>query len=56
MRFRPSVGVDILRLIPLGGAEMDMAKYPGRAVAAVNAWFLYRSEGVFNPDIETYRV
>lgn len=55
MRLRPGVGVDISRLVPPGGAEIDGARYPGGVSAAFNAWVLHRDEEIFGPDVETYR-
>jgi cytochrome P450 len=55
MRLRPGVGVDISRLVPPGGAEIDGRRYPGGIVAAFNGWVLHRDEEVFGPDVETYR-
>ena len=55
MRLRPGVGVDISRLVPPGGAEIDGQKYPGGTSVAVNAWVIHRDEEVFGPDVETFQ-
>lgn len=55
MRLRPGVGVDISRLVPPGGAEIDGKTYSGGVAVAFNAWVLHRDEEIFGPDVETYR-
>ncbi|KAI9711044.1 MAG: hypothetical protein M1820_002482 [Bogoriella megaspora] len=55
MRLRPAVGLNIERVIPPEGAEIDGTRYPGDAVAAVNGWVLHRDKTRFGQDADIYR-
>jgi len=55
MRVRPAVGLNICRHVPLGGAEIDGVKYPGRTRVALNGWVLHRDRGVFGDDADVFR-
>ncbi|GAB1732168.1 hypothetical protein NU195Hw_g4308t1 [Hortaea werneckii] len=55
MRLRPAVGLNITRLTPPGGAEIDGQQIPGGVRIALNAWVLHRNEEVFGPDAKVYR-
>ncbi|OTA33106.1 hypothetical protein BTJ68_06362 [Hortaea werneckii EXF-2000] len=54
MRLRPAVGLNITRLTPPGGAEIDGQQIPGGVRIALNAWVLHRNEEVFGPDAKVY--
>jgi cytochrome P450 len=55
MRIRPAVGLNISRLIPPGGAEIDGTWLPEGTSVAVNGWVLHRDKKVFGEDAEEYR-
>jgi cytochrome P450 len=55
MRIRPAVGLNITRLIPPEGAEIDGTWYPGGTRVALNGWVLHRNEAVFGRDVKVYR-
>jgi cytochrome P450 len=55
MRLRPAVGVNITRLVPPGGTELDGIKLPAGTRIAVNGWVLHRDQNVFGQDVERYR-
>jgi len=55
MRVRPAVGVNITRLVPPGGAEIDGTWLPGGTSVAVNGWVLHKDKKIFGEDAEVYR-
>lgn len=55
MRLRPAVGLNITRLVPKGGAEIDGTWFPGGTRLALNAWVLHRNEEVFGQDCRNFR-
>jgi cytochrome P450 len=55
MRVRPAVGLNITRLIPPGGADVDGTFFPGGTRVAVNGWVLHRDKGIFGEDVEVFR-
>jgi cytochrome P450 len=55
MRVRPAVGVNITRLIPQGGAEIDGTFLPAGTAVAVNGWVLHRDQKVFGEDADVYQ-
>src|ERR1700761_2374288 len=55
MRVRPAVGVNITRLVPPEGAELDGHFFPGGASIAVNGWVLHRDKEVFGDDADDFR-
>lgn len=55
MRVRPAVGVNITRLIPQGGAEIDGTWLPGGTSVAVNGWVLHKDRKIFGDDTDDYR-
>ena len=55
MRVRPAVGLDITRLVPPGGAEINGTKFPGGTRVALNAWPLHRDKEIFGADADVYR-
>lgn len=55
MRVRPAVGLNIGRLAPPGGANLDGQKFPEGTRLAVNGWVLHRDRGVFGQDADIYR-
>ena len=55
MRMRPAVGLNISRLVPPGGAEIDGVKLPAGTEVAVNAWVLHRDRDVFGEDADIFR-
>ncbi|EME48373.1 hypothetical protein DOTSEDRAFT_161862 [Dothistroma septosporum NZE10] len=54
MRVRPAVGLNISRLVPPEGAEIDGHQLPGGTRVALNGWVLHRNK-VFGDDYEVYR-
>ena len=55
MRVRPAVGLNITRLIPKDGAQVDGTFYPGGTRVALNGWVLHRNESIFGRDPKVYR-
>ncbi len=55
MRVRPAVGLNITRLIPPEGAELDGHFFAGGTRIAVNGWVLHRDKPTFGEDADVYR-
>jgi cytochrome P450 len=55
MRVRPAVGLNITRLVPPEGAEIDGRRFPGGTRVALNAWVLHRNAEIFGRDPKVYR-
>ena len=55
MRMRPAVGLNITRLVPPGGADIDGRHFPGSTRVAVNGWVLHRDRRIFGEDVEVFR-
>lgn len=55
MRVRPAVGLNISRLVPPEGAELDGQFFPGGTTVAVNGWVLHRDRATFGADADVYR-
>lgn len=55
MRLRPAVGLNITRLVPAEGTEIDGTSFPGGTRVALNGWVLHRNEAVFGRDPKLYR-
>ncbi|KUI65370.1 Pisatin demethylase [Cytospora mali] len=55
MRVRPAVGLNIVRVVPPEGAELDGQFFPGGVTIAANGWVLHRDKATFGEDAEVYR-
>lgn len=55
MRVRPAVGLNITRVVPPEGAELDGHFFPGGVSVAVNGWVLHQDKATFGEDAEAYR-
>ena len=55
MRLRPAVGLNITRLVPPEGAELDGQRFPGGVAIAANGWVLHRDREVFGADADDFR-
>ena len=55
MRIRPAVGLNISRLVPPEGAELDGHFFPGGTSVAVNGWVLHRDREAFGQDADDFR-
>ncbi|KAK0271801.1 hypothetical protein LTR35_013277 [Friedmanniomyces endolithicus] len=55
MRLRPAVGLNITRLVPPEGAEIDGKRFPGGIRVALNGWVLHRDVEIFGQDSKVYR-
>lgn len=55
MRIRPAVGLNITRLTPPEGAELDGHRFPGGVSIAANGWVLHRDKEVFGEDADVFR-
>ncbi|KEZ40095.1 hypothetical protein SAPIO_CDS9109 [Scedosporium apiospermum] len=55
MRIRPAVGLNITRVVPPEGAELDGISLEGGTVVAVNGWVLHRDKATFGQDADVYR-
>jgi hypothetical protein len=55
MRVRPAVGLNITRLVPPEGAELDGHFFPGGTAIACNGWVLHRDKEIFGQDADDFR-
>lgn len=55
MRVRPAVGLNITRVVPPEGAELDGHRFPGGVTVAANGWVLHRDREVFGADADEFR-
>ena len=55
MRVRPAVGVNITRLAPPEGCELDGEFFPGGTRLALNGWVLHRDRPMFGQDADDFR-
>lgn len=55
MRVRPAVGLNITRVVPPEGAELDGHSLPGGVSVAVNGWVLHRDRATFGEDADVFR-
>lgn len=55
MRVRPAVGLNITRLVPPEGAELDGHFFPGGTSIAANGWVLHRDKATFGMDADEWR-
>ncbi|KAL1900637.1 hypothetical protein Sste5346_002362 [Sporothrix stenoceras] len=55
MRVRPAVGLNITRLVPPEGAELDGIFFPGGTRVAVNGWVIHRDRATFGEDADEFR-
>ncbi|KAK3307209.1 cytochrome P450 [Chaetomium strumarium] len=55
MRVRPAVGLNITRLVPPEGAELDGHFFPGGVSVACNGWVLHRDRDIFGQDADDFR-
>lgn len=55
MRVRPAVGLNISRVVPPEGAELDGQFFPGGVDVSINGWVLHRDPIVFGEDADIYR-
>ena len=56
MRVRPAVGLNITRLVPPEGTELEgLGHFPGGTSIAVNGWVLHRDKEVFGQDADVFR-
>jgi cytochrome P450 len=55
MRIRPAVGLNITRLVPPEGVELDGHFFPGGTSIAINGWVLHRDKDVFGQDADVFR-
>jgi len=52
---RPAVGLNITRLVPPEGAELDGHHFPGGVSIAANGWVLHRDKETFGDDADDFR-
>ncbi|PIB00420.1 Pisatin demethylase [Cercospora beticola] len=55
MRVRPAVGLNITRLVPPAGAEIEGNSLPGGTQVALNGWVLHRDQEIFGADAHLFR-
>ena len=55
MRVRPAVGLNITRVVPPEGRELDRTWFPGGTQVALNGWVLHRDASIFGNDPKVYR-
>lgn len=55
MRVRPAVGLNITRLVPPEGTELDGHHFKAGTRIAVNGWVLHRDQATFGSDADFFR-
>lgn len=55
LRCHPAVGMNLPRVTPLGGIEIDGQYVPEGTVVGVNPWVVQRDASVFGEDPESFR-
>ncbi|KAH6634772.1 cytochrome P450 [Chaetomium sp. MPI-SDFR-AT-0129] len=55
MRLRPAVGLNMTRLVPPEGAELDGEFFPGGTSVACNGWVVHRDRETFGEDADEFR-
>lgn len=55
MRVRPAVGLNITRLVPPEGTEIEGKRFPGGTRVALNGWVLHRDAQIFGSDPKVFR-
>ncbi|KAK8017312.1 hypothetical protein PG993_013638 [Apiospora rasikravindrae] len=55
MRVRPAVGLNITRVVPPEGVEIEGQFFRGGTVVALNGWVLHRDREVFGEDADVFR-
>ncbi|OIW28211.1 cytochrome P450 [Coniochaeta ligniaria NRRL 30616] len=55
MRVRPAVGLNITRIAPKEGAELDGHFFPAGTRIAANGWVLHRDRKTFGEDADIFR-
>jgi cytochrome P450 len=55
MRVRPAVGLNITRIVPSEGAELDGHHFQPGTQIAVNGWVLHRDQATFGSDADVFR-
>ncbi|KAI5859518.1 cytochrome P450 [Durotheca rogersii] len=55
MRVRPAVGLNITRLVPPEGVEIEGRHLPGGTRLALNGWVLHRDREIFGQDADFFR-
>ncbi|KAK4144487.1 Pisatin demethylase [Dichotomopilus funicola] len=55
MRLRPAVGLNMTRLVPPEGAELDGEFFPGGTSVACNGWVVHRDRETFGVDAGEFR-
>lgn len=55
MRVRPAVGLNITRLVPPEGTELDGQFFKAGTRIAVNGWVLHRDRKTFGEDADHFR-
>ncbi|KAK8004078.1 Tyrosine-protein phosphatase non-receptor type 6 [Apiospora arundinis] len=55
MRVRPAVGLNITRLVPPEGVEIEGQFFKGGTRVALNGWVLHRDRDIFGEDADVFR-
>lgn len=55
MRVRPAVGLNITRMVPPEGVEIEGQFFRGGTRVALNGWVLHRDRDVFGQDADVFR-
>ena len=55
LRYYPSVGMSLARVVPPQGLEIDGHLIPGGMVVGVNAWVIHRNKEIYGKDAEIFR-
>ncbi|KAK7911226.1 hypothetical protein PG985_013707 [Apiospora marii] len=55
MRVRPAVGLNITRVVPPEGVEIEGQFFRGGTTVALNGWVLHRDRDIFGQDADVFR-
>ena len=55
MRVRPAVGLNITRMVPPEGVEIEGQFFRGGTTVALNGWVLHRDREIFGQDADVFR-
>jgi len=55
LRLHPVVGMNLPRVVPPGGTEINGVRFPAGTVVGVNPWVVQRNEDVYGEDADIFR-
>ena len=54
-RLHPPFGLQLERVVPVGGSEICGERFEEGTIVGINAWVVHRDKGIFGDDAETWR-